>query len=245
MKAATMMGGAVAGALVGQALLPHAPPEAISYFVAGLAISAGVHTQLKMTREFRAARSRPLVPDAQQELAQRAVPIEGFTGRTNNGAHCCSQAPLDAAVAPTVLDVATATCDGGSGVCLRPFGKDLATKIGVGFFASFWASLSGSGLIFFPLVLLWQPKLPVKQLIGIASPLACCLVTFSSAGALAFGKVDVGFAFVFALVSVIFTLLGGACMERLEDSCVKLIVGIILIGIGAALGFETTKSLIE
>eukprot|EP00746_Dinoflagellata_sp_MGD_P155513 gnl/MRDRNA2_/MRDRNA2_85420_c0_seq1.p1 gnl/MRDRNA2_/MRDRNA2_85420_c0~~gnl/MRDRNA2_/MRDRNA2_85420_c0_seq1.p1 ORF type:complete len:400 (+),score=75.63 gnl/MRDRNA2_/MRDRNA2_85420_c0_seq1:51-1202(+) len=116
----------------------------------------------------------------------------------------------------------------------------------IGVVGSFLSSLSGTGgpLILFPLWLIIDPTVAMKDLVSYSVPFATTLVTFSLIGALLFGDVDIGLALGQALVSMTFILLGGRMQERMADSTLKLSIGIILLFIGLSVACRTIIQMI-
>lgn len=125
-------------------------------------------------------------------------------------------------------------------------GRELCCTMAIGFVASFLSSVSGTGgpLVLFPLWLMWKPQVSMKQLVAIAQPFAGVLVTISAIGGIIFSKPDLGFALIVVAATVPSSLFGGVMMQRLGDSSMKLVVGIILIGVGLIVALRTALKFI-
>lgn len=129
----------------------------------------------------------------------------------------------------------------------KPSFQELCCTIVIGFVGSFLSSVSGTGgpLVLFPLWLMWKPKVSMKQLVALATPFAGVLVTISAIGGLIFSKPDLGFALITVAAVVPSNLFGGVMMQRLGDSSMKLVIGIILVVVGLIVAVRTVLKLIE
>ena len=125
------------------------------------------------------------------------------------------------------LEVVEGTTDDGAGT---DWGETRLFLVVGGFVAS-CASTSGSGapLVFFPLMLILRPEMPMHVLIGLSVPYGLSLLVGTIIGAFLFNTVDIALALIMGCITASFVALGSMIGLRLNNGQLRIALGIVLL----------------
>merc|ERR1712153_201616 len=101
----------------------------------------------------------------------------------------------------------------------------------VGGVVAFCASISGSGapLVFFPLMLILRPEMPMHVLIGLSVPYSLSLLVGTIIGAFLFNTVDMALALIMGCITASFVAIGSMISLRLNNGQLRIALGIVLL----------------
>merc|ERR1711865_548017 len=101
----------------------------------------------------------------------------------------------------------------------------------VGGVVAFCASISGSGapLVFFPLMLILRPEMPMHVLIGLSVPYSLSLLVGTIIGAFLFNTVDMALALIMGCITASFVAIGSMIGLRLNNGQLRIALGIVLL----------------
>lgn len=118
----------------------------------------------------------------------------------------------------------------------------LGRSIAIGFVGSFVSSVAGVGgpVVIMPLMLLFMPPLDMKVIVGVTSPTAAVLITFSLIGAVVFTSPDLGLAVILTFFTVSGALAGGYLQEKMSSESLRQFVAGLLVVVGLALVAKTS-----